>query len=96
MGADNIVTDTQRPLGPEAFFTDGETEAKGQRSDQDHTLSLGGGQDLSDSWSEPSWGKKREREGALLDVSTYHVPDAAHLCFLFNLTLFHETGITFL
>lgn len=45
MGADNIVTDTQRPLGPEAFFTDGETEAKGQRSDQDHTLSLGGGQD---------------------------------------------------
>lgn len=33
--------DSQRPLGPEAFFTDGETEAKGQRLD---TESAGGGQ----------------------------------------------------
>lgn len=41
----DMAMDSQRPLGPEAFFTGGETEAKGQRLDEDHTESPGGGQD---------------------------------------------------
>lgn len=40
-----MAMDSQRPLGLEAFFTDGETEAKGQRYDQDYTVSPGSGQD---------------------------------------------------
>lgn len=43
-GADT-ATDSQRPLGLEAFFTDEETEAKGQRYDQDYTVSPSSGQD---------------------------------------------------
>lgn len=38
----DMVMDTQIPLGAEVFFTNGETEAKSQRSDQDQTASPGG------------------------------------------------------
>lgn len=50
--------DSQRPLGPEAFFTDGETEAKGQRLD---TESAGGGSVLTRIHSlAPPW-ERREK-----------------------------------